>query len=166
MLGKLDWWDSGHYKVVDVGVEDSLATAGQLFTVWQQIGNVWSQFILTWLFTACLNRFFLAKALKSWILCAFGNVWVLTALQGTALQQISNHMTWSERISWLSLCAVWYVDRLQRKRGRRNAKRGGHMRDLMRMYFSVQIVLVICLVAFCLLNRPNTARLANSCSWW
>ena len=36
----------------------SLETASSIFTVWQQIGNFWSQFILAWLFTACLNRFF------------------------------------------------------------------------------------------------------------
>ena len=49
-------------RVVDVGVEDSfgksLATVAQLFPVWQQIGNVWSQFILTWLFTASFNSLF------------------------------------------------------------------------------------------------------------
>ena len=79
-------------KVVDVGVEDSfgksLARAAQLFTVWQQIGNFWSQFILTWQFTASLNRFFwrMHSTLGSFVPLAMFEF----SRQGTVLQQTSH----------------------------------------------------------------------------
>ena len=67
-------------KVVDAGLEDSLAKAWQQLDTWtafHSLATDWKFLVTVYTCMAVYSLFkqiFLAKALKSWILCAFGNV--------------------------------------------------------------------------------------------